>query len=249
MPCSDLKYGLVGINIVPPTFRNSFAVSRSYCAAVRAQIAADQQRAVDNGRAAATMYFANLSDLRAKDKLSAGEKRRFARDLEIVAAISGNSELKEIMTRASRDAVISVRNERSQESAAGGGATTLPSSTLQALPDLVAPKDAKAYTAGDFLAYPQVPPARWKADTRAFRGALSNLGFATQLAEQVRTEISPQKNEIRYYKPEHAGVAAQAASKLGQIMHQRFVPKLLGGGATLPNGVMEFWLGTNPDPA
>jgi hypothetical protein len=53
---------------------------------------------------------------------------------------------------------------------------------------------------------------------------------------------------VRYYKPEHKAVAFQAAAQLTKALHQKFVPMLLGGGATLPNGVMEFWLGTNPDP-
>ena len=37
---------------------------------LRAQIAAQRQQAVDNGRAAAGMYFQNLSDLRSKYELS-----------------------------------------------------------------------------------------------------------------------------------------------------------------------------------
>jgi hypothetical protein len=216
---------------------------------LRAQIAALRQQSVDNGRAAATMYFTNLGDLRSKDNLSPGEKKRFARDLEIVAAISGNDDVKEIMIRASRDAAVSVRNERSQQSAAQGGATTLPSASLQALPDLVTAKAAKAYTPTDFLAYPEVPATRWASDTQAFRTALGNLGFATQLAEKIAPELAPQKNEVRYYKPEHKAVATAAAAYLTRALRQKFVAKQLGGGATLPNGVMEFWLGTNPDPA
>src|SRR5258708_1499592 len=41
---------------------------------LQTQIAATRQQAVDNGRAAATMYFSNLADLRGKDNLSPGEK-------------------------------------------------------------------------------------------------------------------------------------------------------------------------------
>ncbi|HZU51791.1 MAG TPA: hypothetical protein VE968_07950 [Sphingomicrobium sp.] len=216
---------------------------------LRTQIAASQQQSVDNGRQAATMYFTNLADLRSKDKLSAGEKKRFARDLEIVAAISGNDDLKDIMTRAARDAAYSVRDERTQQSAAEGGATTLPSTAIQALPDLVAPKPAKAYAPTDFLAYPEVPASRWSTDVQGFRNTLSAIGFATQIAEKIRPELAPQKNEVRYYKPEHRAVATLAAAQLSKSLHQRFTAKLLGGGATLPNGVMEFWLGTNPDPA
>jgi hypothetical protein len=215
----------------------------------RAEFAAQQQQAVENGRAAATMYFANLADLRRKDTMSPAEKKRFVRDLEILAAISGNDDLKEIMTRASRDAAVSFRNERTEQSAAQGGATTLPSSALQALPDLAPAKTVKTYTPADFLAYPEVPLTRWSGETQAFRNALSNLGFGTQLAEKIRPELAPQKNEVRYYKPDHAKVAAYAAAQLTKALHQRFVPRLLGGAATLPNGVMEFWLGTNPDPA
>ena len=216
---------------------------------LRTQIAALRQQAVDNGRQAATMYFTNLGDLRSKDNLSPGEKKRFARDLEIVAAISGNDDLREIMTKASRDAVVSVRNERTVQSAAQGGATTLPSTAIQALPDLVAPKAAKAYVPADFLAYPEVPASRWSAEMDGFRNVLTSIGFGTQLAEKIRPELAPQKNEVRYYKPEHRAVAVFAAVQLTRALHQKFVPKLLGGGATLPNGVMEFWLGTNPDSA
>lgn len=216
---------------------------------LRTQIVALKQQAVENGRQAATMYFANLGDLRNKDNLTPGEKKRFARDLEIVAAISGNDDLKDIMTRASRDAAVSVRNERSQTSSAQGGATTLPSTAIQSLPDLVAPKAAKAYSPADFLAYPEVPAGRWTKEMEGFRNVLTAIGFGTQIAEKIRPELAPQKNEVRYYKPEHRAVAVAAAAQLSRAFHQKFVPKLLGGGATLPNGVMEFWLGTNPDPA
>jgi hypothetical protein len=216
---------------------------------VRAQILSTRQQAVDDGRAAATMYFTNLGDLRSKDNLSPGEKRRFARDLEIVAAISGNDDLREIMTKASHDAAVSVRDERTQQSAAQGGATTLPSAGLQALPDLAPVKAAKAYRPADFLAYPEVPATRWDADTPGLRNALGTLGFGTQLAEKIRPEIAPQNNEVRYYKPDHRAVAEFAATQLTRAFHQKFVAKLIGGGATLPNGVMEFWLGLNPGPA
>lgn len=215
---------------------------------LRTQIAALRQQAVENGRQAATMYFADLGDLRRKDNLSPGEKKRFARDLAIVAAISGNDDLRDIMTKASRDAAVSVRNERTEQSVAQGGASTLPSSAIAALPDLVAPKAAKSYAPADFLAYPEVPASRWNTEMEGFRNVLTSIGFGTQLAEKIRSDLAPQKNEVRYYKPEHRGVAILAAAQLTREFHQKFVPKLLGGGATLPNGVMEFWLGTHPDP-
>lgn len=137
----------------------------------QAQLVAKRQE-VENGRQAATMYFTNLAALRNKDNLSPCEKERFARDLEIVVAISGNDDLKDIMTRASRDAAVSVSNETPQESAAKGGA-------IQALPDLVALKAAKNYTAADFLAYPEVPASRWNAEMDDFRSALTSIGFGT----------------------------------------------------------------------
>ena len=216
---------------------------------LQTQIAATRQQSVDNGRAAATMYFSNLADLRGKDNLSPGEKKRFARDLEIVAAISGNDDLKEIMTRASRDAAVSVRNQGAQQSDMTAGAATLPSTSLSALPDLARTKAAKDYVPADFLAYPEIPATRWTKETEAFRTALTSLGFGTQRAEKIRPELAPAKNEVRYYKPEHAAMAGRAAAQLTGLFHQRFVAKQLGGGATLPNGVMEFWLGTSPDPA
>lgn len=216
---------------------------------VRTQIASLRQQAVENGQAAATMYFQNLSDLRNKNELSPPEQKRFARDLEIVAAISANDDLKPILLKTSREAAESARTESAEKSTQQGGATAGPSAALQGLPDLAPQKTAKAYAAADFLAYPEVPSTRWANDTKAFRTSLSTIGFATQLAEKIVPDRCPQQNEIRYYKPEHAKVAADAAARLAKLMHQKFVTKLLGGGATLPNGAMEFWLGTTPSPA
>ena len=214
----------------------------------RARIAAERQQSVANGQAAASMYFQSLADLRGKDVLSAGEKKRFARDLEIVAAISANDDLKPILLKVSREAAGTERDEAAQRSAQQGGATAGPSTALQGLPDLSPAKVAKAYTAADFLAYPQVPSTRWKNDTQPFRENLSNLGFGTQAAEQMRSNRAPAKNQVRYYKPEHEKLATETAVKLSRAMRQRFEVRRVGGGATLPNGVMEFWLGTNPDP-
>jgi len=53
----------------------------------------------------------------------------------------------------------------------------------------------------------------------------------------------------RRHSPDESSAVAAVAAELAGIVHQKFEVRQIGGGATLPNGVMEFWLGKSPDPA
>jgi hypothetical protein len=118
-----------------------------------------------------------------------------------------------------------------------------PSDVARGLPDLVQKTVGDKYKASDFIAYIQFPEGK-RPLAQQMADALRGLGMRTPGIEE-RKANSPLKSQIRYYKPAHAAVAREIAARLKERTGIEFETRLLSNIGRLPDGIIEFWLGTS----
>lgn len=211
----------------------------------RAQIAADLQREVENGRAVAELYFDRLFLLANKEPLSTIERQQIVDGLQLLTTVSANRGVSTLFTRAlERVAAVNISETRTGADGDSEGLQTAPvSQAMSGLPDFAQRPEERAYQPVDFVAYPQIPDARYDALAERFGAAISGLGFRVQPAERMQLDAAPDGNEVRYYFDEHKDVARLAAAQLSLLFNEPFSAKRVNVTTPLPNGVMEFWLG------
>lgn len=203
----------------------------------RQRAALAQQRELENGRIAATMYFDKLADLRSKDTLSPSEQKRFVSDMQLIEALSGSDAINALLRRrwTEVNATAATRDAGSDKPAVFAGA-----------PDLISRPLDNRYEAGQFIAFPQVPAGRVQADADRLSATLVALGFDVQATQTMAPDRVPRKNQVRYYRADHMPLATAAAAALEKRLCADVEAVWMGGGR-LPNGVMEFWLGSGPE--
>jgi hypothetical protein len=196
-------------------------------AAAQAQVAtinaanAQAQKRLENDRAAVAMYLQYL----AGDQ--AGADPALQAKLNLVDRIASDPSLLAPFLTA--------------KVTAGSAAGDKPSDVLRGSPNLIAPQ--AAYNFGDFVAYIQYArdDATAQATAKALEATADSLGFNTPGLQRVG-EV-PNVNEIRIYKPEHAKMAAALAQQLAAKGAGRYCVRQLSNPASLPNGVVELWIG------
>lgn len=200
---------------------------------------AEQQRQMENGRAAVTLYFDKLNDLRSKDTLTTQEGERYVADMRLIQALSGSPEIKAILD--SKWLAISKANSTPSAAPQDNVAAVRPGS-----PDLIAPPADSRYTASQFIAFPQAVEGRPVQDIARMTGALESLGFNVQATQHIARDRSPRPNQVRYYRADHKQLALQVAAELTKRLCAPVQVNRLAN-ASLPNGVMEVWLGFGAD--
>lgn len=196
-------------------------------AAAQAQVAtinaanAQAQKRLENDRAAVAMYLQYL----AGDQ--AGADPALQAKLNLVDRIASDPSLLAPFLTA--------------KVTAGSAAGDKPSDVLRGSPNLIAPQ--AAYNFGDFVAYIQYArdDATAQATAKALEATADSLGFNTPGLQRVG--LVPNMNEIRIYKPEHAKMAAALAQQLAAKGAGRYCVRQLSNPASLPNGVVELWIG------
>lgn len=199
----------------------------------RTEIREEARRRTENARAALTLYFDHLADMNPDSNPQALDH------MKLVSAVADAPSVQAIFDQMFRRAIEA--RQRAMRSAAGGVA---PSTVAEGLPDLVEKAPGERYQAQDFLAYIQHPPGRRDA-AEALAERLRSLGLRTPGLEEVRA--SPSASQVRYYKPAHRGLAASVASQLGGAPGGPWVATGLANGERLPDGVMEFWIGSGAE--
>lgn len=195
--------------------------------AERADKTADNQRKTENARLALDMYFkyiaaAPLTEPRTRDHI------------ELISNIADQPKIQEIL------------EHLTLQTLAARPAATAPSEVAATLPDVIPPK--AAYAPGDFVGYIQYFETR-AADADKADQALRTLGLKVPQHQQMPESKSPDRDQIRIYKPQQRAVAAQIADALGKATATRFQVVLVPNGDNLPNGVLEIWLGRGKVPA
>jgi len=197
----------------------------------RARISSDNQIKLANSRLALEMYFKNLNVIGPDDNA------RGAHHLEMIATIAADERIQGILRRIIQETI-----EARQAKARSREGATAPSDVAEGLPDLVQrPADGK-YRASDFTAYIQHPQNR-RNDASRLEEALDRLGLRTPALEQMRDNVTPDKNEIRYYRSDHEVLANEIKAKLEADLSMTFIVRRLQRSRYLPNGIMEFWIG------
>ena len=179
------------------------------------------QKRLENDRAAVAMYLQYLSGEQA------GADPSLQAKLNLVDRIASDPSLLAPFLTA--------------KVTAGSAAGDKPSDVLRGSPSLIAPQ--AAYNFGDFVAYIQYArdDTTAQATAKALEATANSLGFNTPGLQRVG-EV-PNVNEIRIYKPEHAKMAAALAQQLAAKGAGRYCIRQLSNPASLPNGVVELWIG------
>jgi hypothetical protein len=185
------------------------------------------QKRLENDRAAVAMYFQYLAGEQSNADPALQEK------LNLVAHVASDPSLLAPFLTA--------------KVTAGSAAGALPSDVLRGSPNLIAPQST--YHFGDFVAYIQYARDSATAQVAAqkLEAAAASLGFNTPGLQRVG-EV-PNENEIRIYKPEHGPMAAALAQQLAAKGAGRYCVRPLANPASLPNGVVELWIGKADAPA
>lgn len=197
-----------------------------------------RQRQLENGRAAVTLYFGKLGDLRSKGNLTPDEGSRFVADMQLIQALSGSPEIRAIL----QSKWLAMNRATVQPSAS-------PTSNVAVVklgsPDLIAPSANERYVASQFVAFLQAVEGRDERDILRMTGTLETLGFNVQAVQTIVKARSPRPNQVRYYRVNQKKLATQVAEAMEKRLCAPFQTVRLGGN--LPNGVMEIWLGSGDD--
>ncbi len=177
------------------------------------------QQRIDNNRTALDMYFRYVAD-KPEDSPHRSDHMR------VIQAIAADQNLLGNLTTVAID----TRHPGQTPSEASVG-----------LHDVKSQPAGHVYGPGDFLAYVQYPALRADA-SRQVTEALGGLGLKVPGQQAMPPEKSPRDNQIRIYREAHRTYAQMLATQLQQRTGLVFAVKLIGGGS-LPNGVMEIWLG------
>lgn len=208
----------------------------------------ENQKQIENNRAALDLYFQKLSDkdmgLRDVYKVNSS-----IIELKMLATVTGSdalvnllNELSGLVLDSNRDVVSKQLNSAGSNTSPEGAQAALANAAV-GLSDLVPTPASGQYKPSDFLAYPQVPMGTDDAMVARLFSVLNGQGFRLQAEQRMKPGVSPNQSEVRYYRPEHKGLAQATADKLNQALNTHFVAKPINIGKTLPNGIMEFWLG------
>ena len=190
------------------------------------------QRDKEDDRLAVDVYFKYVD----KGGDTPAEKKRAL----LVGNLAGSDRVIQYFRDAARNDITSIV----QTNVAKG---LTPAEASSGLPDLIANKPAAQYAPGDFVGYVQYPPGANKLADAA-RGVIGGLGMIAPSAQQIVATKIPNKDEIRIYRADHQAVANQLAIALQKATGRTFTVQDVGRGRSLPNGVMEIWIGKAPTP-
>jgi hypothetical protein len=193
-----------------------------------AQINADNDlklKNLENDRQAAVLYFQYIAP-RPVNEVGLQDK------IGLVEAIASNNKLLEPF-----------RNAKVVAAVQGGGA---PSDALVGSPNVVAPQKTSSFSG--FVSYIQYAKGDDQAGAaaRALIDDVRTLGFTAPGLQGVK--VVPNYNEIRIYKPEHAPLAQKLAGQLNTAGRGGYCIRQIGNSQSLPNGVVELWIGKAPAP-
>lgn len=206
------------------------------------------QKQIENNRAALDLYFKVFPkkemglDKDAESKVSAIE-------FDMLEKITMESDLRGSLGKI-REFVATSKRAAASDEVNSDASKNSPDAAQRELVNAVAgvrdvtpvPSNGQ-YQAADFLAYPQAPIGADDAKVNRVLDTLAAQGFKVQRTQRMKPGVSPSQSEVRYYRPEHKELAQAAADKLNQALNTHFVIKPINIGKTLPNGIMEFWLG------
>jgi hypothetical protein len=184
-----------------------------------------QLKQLENDRQAVTLFFQYLADKRESDP-------RRQDEIGLIASITTNPRI-----------LTPFRNAKVEAAVESGGS---PSDALRGAPNLIAPQST--YRVEQFTAYIQYQrdsdPAKTAAD--ALQATLHGLGLSTPGLQRVAN--IPGRNEIRIYKPAHQVLAQTLARTLAADRNGVYCIRQLPNPQSLPDGVMEFWIGGQNSP-
>lgn len=184
--------------------------------------AAEQQRR-DNDRQAINLYFQYMADGRADDPDRPAKAA-------LIASIASTPQL------LLRVILPQIDSRRSQ------GET--PSDAARGLPNLIQPKAQYEYT--DFVGYVQYAHGDDAAHQAANRlqAEIQSLGMTAPGVQGVQSV--PNVNQIRIYRPQHRGLAANLAQALSKQNLGAYCVTQVPNPSALPNGIVELWIGKAP---
>jgi hypothetical protein len=190
--------------------------------AKRAAVNAARQRNVESDRTALDIYFRYVAD-------KPGGQPHLSDPTQLLESIASNQKMLDRLGSQQTRAVLD--NRRSEA----------PSVAVAGLPDLKRHDPAKAYQPQDFTDYVQYADGRTDAADKV-ADALRTWGVRVPGTQAVGLDKSPAQNEIRIYRQAHRPAAEQLARWLQRTTGETFAVRAIGND-TLPDGIVEIWLG------